>query len=749
MMMAVAMPLHTGRNNIKKRDMGYYDLTYDGPVVQAIADTANDLRLNGYIFKGTLAAGNVNVTSTEPSWWIGGPGTYSGAVSVTVPVGSVGVFALKNSTWTVTVVEVTSGDVTFASGEDVDDVSIFDDPSDLTGKTDAQKALMLPNGKIVDAIEAQIANVSSSFATGEDVGDVSIYDDPSDLTGKTDEEKALMLPNANALDGFAVDTIKNIPSDEWIKGTLKGYIRNDGLYVVSNSWSDIYLVPIQYASKVRVTAGNANAQVAFVTSAAMSHGGAVPFATGETGVHSVAANTAVTFNVPSDALYMDVLQNTALTVIYPSSVDCIYSAQSLVNELRGEMTDKDTELESEKQDKQYFVDLSNATIVAGRDDLNATNNSARATIRFQQCYKGDVIKCIKPTGSSGSGTMLLRTYDRGGNILLSNSGWISIYTIQEDGYYTAVVNSNVTNGGTAAFLLAALSQARLIETIAEQFVSERWRDYAKRKTIDRVLFDDAFTVCQFTGESPFANQVRWKRLATLNNSINQSMAIYNGYVFQFGNGMQMAVYEMDTFRFLQSTSSIVTNFHANASWFSGEFYDPTDAFPILYSQANNFSPAICGFRIQNVNGTWSITKVHEIYRDGETGGALVIYDRQNDTLIYNSPRTEFVTYKRPKYSESESGASTLTDADIISTISRTGTVYDYGQGNSVFGNIAVGITYAVAPGNTIFGADLKTGENTFTLTPPSGFDEGEGMCFYEGRLYITDVRGRFYEIIFP
>jgi hypothetical protein len=350
--------------------------------------------------------------------------------------------------------EVTDGD--FQSGENVENVSIFWQTADLTGKTDAQKALMLPNGKIVDEIETQIANVSSSFATGEDVGNVSLFDEIADLDGKTHEQKNLMLPNANALDEFAVDTMKNIPSSEWIKGTVKGYIRSDGLYVVSNSWSDIYLVPIQYASKVRVTAGNAAAQVAFVTSATMSHGGAVPFATGETGVHSVAANSTETFDVPSDALYMDVLQNTALTVIYPSSVDCVYSAQSLVNELRGEMTEKDTELESEKQDKQYFVDLSNATIVAGRDDLNATNNSARATIRFQQCYKGDVIKCIKPTGSSGSGTMLLRTYDRGGNILLSNSGWISTYTIQEDGYYTAVVNSNVTNGGTAAFLPAAV-----------------------------------------------------------------------------------------------------------------------------------------------------------------------------------------------------------------------------------------------------------------------------------------------------
>ena len=600
---------------------------------------------------------------------------------------------------------------------------------------------------VVDYLDTEVGG--GSFATGEEIGDVSIFDVPSELDGKTTEEKALMLPNGNAFGLLSVDSQINVPSSEWIDGGFNGYIRNDGVYVRSASWLNIYLVPIQYASKISITAGNASANIAFVTSASMSHGGAVPFATGETGTHTIAANTTAVLDVPSDALYMDVLQNTALTTIYPSNVDCIYSAQSLVNELRDEVNAKDTELENEKQDKQFFVDLSTATIIAGRDDINNTANTQRATLRFQPCFKGDVIKCIKPTGTSGSGTMLVRTFDRGGNRILANSGWISEYTIEVDGYFTAVVNSQVADGGTADFLLAALSQSRYIEVIAKQYLSERWDNYQRGTTINRLLFDNDFNVYEFSGVSPYANQLRWKRLATLNNSINQSMAIYNGYVFQFGNGMAMVVYEMDTFRLLGSTSEILpsSDFHPNASWFSNEFYDVADEFPILYSQASRTSPAICGFRIQNVNGTWSITKVHEIYRDGETGAATMIYDRQNDTIIYNSPRTEFVIYPRPQFSESVGGVSTLYDSDIIATIARTGTVYDYGQGNDVYGNIAVGISYAVA-GNTIFGASLVTGATTFNFTPPSGFGEGEGVCFYQGRLYLTDANGRFFEVLF-
>lgn len=49
---------------------------------------------------------------------------------------------------------------------------------------------------IVDYLDTEI---DSNFATGEDVGDVSVFDDIADLTGKTEAEKALMLPNAIAV----------------------------------------------------------------------------------------------------------------------------------------------------------------------------------------------------------------------------------------------------------------------------------------------------------------------------------------------------------------------------------------------------------------------------------------------------------------------------------------------------------------------------------------------------------------------
>ena len=51
---------------------------------------------------------------------------------------------------------------------------------------------------IVDYLEDNSSS-GGTFATGEDVGDVSVFDDVADLTGKTSAEKALMLPNAIAV----------------------------------------------------------------------------------------------------------------------------------------------------------------------------------------------------------------------------------------------------------------------------------------------------------------------------------------------------------------------------------------------------------------------------------------------------------------------------------------------------------------------------------------------------------------------
>lgn len=152
-------------------ELSFYDLTYDGPVVQAILDTAQKLRTDGYIFMGAGTPSTAPGTPTQRVWYLCGPGTYANfGSSVTVPEGSVMVASYASSAWTKTVVEVTSG--TFATGESLSGMSIFDDASDLDGKTTVQKGSMIPNGNMVSAIEDVIGStvydtktIASDFET--------------------------------------------------------------------------------------------------------------------------------------------------------------------------------------------------------------------------------------------------------------------------------------------------------------------------------------------------------------------------------------------------------------------------------------------------------------------------------------------------------------------------------------------------------------------------------------------------------
>lgn len=98
---------------------------------------------------------------------------------------------------------------TFATGEDVGDVSLFDEFSDLEGKTDEQKHAMIPDGKVVEEIvnsnkaldgESEY-RITSTFRTTGVGGDTALTPTFSTVGGHTYEIRlksdALLLEDAS------------------------------------------------------------------------------------------------------------------------------------------------------------------------------------------------------------------------------------------------------------------------------------------------------------------------------------------------------------------------------------------------------------------------------------------------------------------------------------------------------------------------------------------------------------------------
>lgn len=98
--------------------------------------------------------------------------------------------------------------------------TIFDSLDDLKGKTDEQKASMIPSGNVIEEIPL------GTFSTGEEVDEVSLFDELSDLEGKTDEQKNAMIPSGSAIEGIADELVVSAGGSDikgditWINGGL-------------------------------------------------------------------------------------------------------------------------------------------------------------------------------------------------------------------------------------------------------------------------------------------------------------------------------------------------------------------------------------------------------------------------------------------------------------------------------------------------------------------------------------------------
>lgn len=195
-------------------DLSFYDLTYDGPVVQAILDTAQKLRTDGYIFMGAGIPSTAPGTPTERVWYLCGPGTYANfGTSVTVPDGSVMVASYANSTWTTTVIAINGG-AAVSGWKVVDSVaSLPSSPEDPSLGWIVDNTVYLYVGEGGDTLSGKYQSIGDFQGPpgaegpqgppgndGISIGDNwTAFSVLSALDGKTSEQKQAMVPDGNAI----------------------------------------------------------------------------------------------------------------------------------------------------------------------------------------------------------------------------------------------------------------------------------------------------------------------------------------------------------------------------------------------------------------------------------------------------------------------------------------------------------------------------------------------------------------------
>lgn len=196
----------------------FYDLTYDGPVVQAILDTAQKLRTDGYIFMGAGTPETVPGTPTERVWYLCGPGTYANfGSSVAVPEGSVMVVSYGGAIWTKTVIAINGGAA--VSGWKVVDsaASLPSSPEDPSLGWIVDNIVYLYVGEGGDTLSGKYQSMGDfqgpqgadgapgaqgpAGLDGISIGDNwAAFSELSQLDGKTYEEKQAMVPDGNAVE---------------------------------------------------------------------------------------------------------------------------------------------------------------------------------------------------------------------------------------------------------------------------------------------------------------------------------------------------------------------------------------------------------------------------------------------------------------------------------------------------------------------------------------------------------------------
>jgi len=276
----------------------------------------------------------------------------------------------------------------------------------------------------------------------------------------------------------------------------------------------------------------------------------------------------------------------------------------------------------------------------------------------------------------------------------------------------------------------------------------------------------------------------------------QDGAIYGGYMFRFDHDGSCRVFAMDTYKeisaFRLDKSDLITA-HCNAVCFGSDFYDEKDSFPLLYANVYNsymnerdrMEGVCCVYRITNEGKEFS-SKLVQIIKIGFTenldlwkslennrdlrpyGNFVVDTDRKKYygfVMRDKEKVTRFFEFDLPEYTAGTysgiygANVLTLNEEDIInqfdceySSLLQGACYYDGKifsvEGGTVPQDEEKRKNFPFMPRLLIADAVNRKQFAFFDLYPIGLDHEPEFICYYDGKLYYSDIRGKVYTLSF-
>jgi hypothetical protein len=259
---------------------------------------------------------------------------------------------------------------------------------------------------------------------------------------------------------------------------------------------------------------------------------------------------------------------------------------------------------------------------------------------------------------------------------------------------------------------------------------------------------------------------------------NQSMTIYNGYVFMFNQGGDGQVIDYPTKEIL-STFAVTpsANQHANSAQFTDIYYDASDDYPLIMLSRCGNADYVSGehdldeaqfYRVTQSGTTFTFTLINTIKLNRQTYGASWGIDNVNKRLYAtatingnwsvreNNPKMYWM-FALPSATSIKSGSAiTLNEADALSVMTIP---FAIGQGLTVNGGVIYEGTQdvnGVGTVNNIWAVNLEK-NRIVSKVPLISTYEPEGVAVYNGKLYVSQKSGadttgtnpcKIYEVVF-